>query len=144
MLRCYSSSSRLCISRLDSDVKLSAPAVKHHDVCVTTCDVTKQTMQLSTDERSNMTSLMRDVNASRRDSAVLTSTADTTRDMKQLLASQAGIRTNQTTNKQPYLILLIDHTTMKYLAHTWPWFSPTVLTWLENTTWIIKHESLQC
>ena len=88
----------------DSDVKLSAPAVEHHehhDVCVTTCDVTTQTMQLSSDERANMTSLMRDVTASRRDGAALTSTAETTRDMKQLLASQAGMHSNP------------QHTTMK-------------------------------
>ena len=84
----------LCISRLDSDVKPCAPAVERHDVCVTTCDVTTQTMQISSDERANMTSLLRDFNASRRDGAALTSSADTTRDMKQLLASQAGMHSN--------------------------------------------------
>ena len=45
--------------RIDSDVNRSAPVDRHHGVvvCVTTCDVTTQTTQLSTDESSNMTSL---------------------------------------------------------------------------------------
>ena len=78
--------------RTDSDVKPCAPAERHHHVvCVTACDIDTQTMSSSTNESSSMTSLMCDVNAHRHDSAALTSTADATRDTKQVLALQADV-----------------------------------------------------